>query len=199
MTPDEQFYPETYWYRRIDVVQQLARYYFIVEMLKSYGITGKVLEAGCGSGIGADIFVRSGFAVVAFDNDAKAIQYAKEHFGGVAYDTLEVGDPKIPQVEAVVALELLEHLDKFYTGFNFLRERASKLFVFSTPYKEPPGLYDFSHHKTFNIDEKMYPSETRFFYQTQDGLIYPTPPSHMPALTLIGVLTNGGKSKLHRC
>lgn len=91
----------------------VARYRFAAEKLR--GRVSSVLDAGCGVGYGAMILGEAGLHVYAWDHDAEAVAYAREHY---AHERVRLAEPMdicrvtCWQAEAAVALEVLEHLER---------------------------------------------------------------------------------------
>jgi SAM-dependent methyltransferase len=96
---------ENYWFRRHEAAYRLA-----VRFLAGRGV-GRILEAGCGEGYGADLLRRAG-PVVAMDLDPVATaRTARAHGSGPVVRGDACRLPFAPgSFGAIVAFQLLEHL-----------------------------------------------------------------------------------------
>jgi hypothetical protein len=154
------------------IFRKLVRYYFAAEILEECGVQGFVMDVGCGDGLGSDALAKSGFHVVGIDN---SVQYANDHFGDSGRSIFlpsTIEDIKF-KVDAVVAFDAFGS-DKFkFFLFPVLAEMAKRVFIFS---------------ETYIPKETMIPEGTKFFYQTEDGLIYDRMPTKHPPINLIGVV-----------
>lgn len=88
----------------------VARYRFASARLNDLA----VLDAGCGVGYGARVLTEKGFAVYAWDLDAEAIAYAREHYDDprIRWSVSDICAERCGQVGAAVAFEVLEHLER---------------------------------------------------------------------------------------
>jgi len=88
----------------------VARYRFAAERFG--GRT--VLDAGCGIGYGARLLADAGCDVHAWDVDAEAIDYGREHFfhTSIRWSVSDVCAVFCLRADAVVAFEILEHLER---------------------------------------------------------------------------------------
>jgi 2-polyprenyl-3-methyl-5-hydroxy-6-metoxy-1,4-benzoquinol methylase len=89
----------------------IARYRFAVEHLTNHRA---VLDAGCGIGYGAKLLAESGHDVHAWDVDPDAIHYGRDHYDHVKirWSVADICAGKSYQPTAVVAFEILEHLER---------------------------------------------------------------------------------------
>ena len=75
---------------------------------------GHVIDAGCNCGYGSAILADSGLWVTAIDLWFQGLEYARNHWHrtGIIWLTADFdGDFKLPFADAVVAFEVLEHLE----------------------------------------------------------------------------------------
>ncbi len=88
----------------------VARYEFAAAQLAGQ----RVLDAGCGVGYGSRILAESGCAVRAWDVDAEAIAYARDHYAHDKIEFLSLSAEALPatggQYDAAVCFEVIEHL-----------------------------------------------------------------------------------------
>ena len=94
----------------------LSRYKFVSKMLQSKK-KARVLEMGCGEGIGSLILAEEGHSIVGVDFDEKQIAYAKEHLEKkTKYDLNfhhgDIFDMNLGKFDAVVNLDVIEHVPK---------------------------------------------------------------------------------------
>lgn len=93
-----------------------SRYKFASKLLAS-NPSSRVLELGCGEGIGSVILAEEGHSVIGVDFDADAIAYAKknlqvhEHLN-VSYLHGDIANMKLGAFDAVVSLDVIEHIPK---------------------------------------------------------------------------------------
>ena len=86
-----------------------ARYKWAAERIQ-----GHVIDAGCNCGYGAAILADAGLTVAAFDDWFQGLQYARRHWArpGITWVKADFeGVFEFPATGAVVAFELIEHLD----------------------------------------------------------------------------------------
>lgn len=91
----------------------LSRYKFAVRMLPR-GENVSVLELGCSEGIGSLILSERAGKIVAVDFDKKAIKYALENLAhtNITFICEDFLDKKFGLFDAVVSLDVVEHIDK---------------------------------------------------------------------------------------
>lgn len=151
LMPQAKFLQETY-------ILTLSRYQLVCEYAK-----GKiVLDAGCGSGYGADKLIRCGAKkVYAVDNNSESIKYCRSHYRQKNLEFLQGDVAKLdfPNnfFDLIVAFEIIEHLkgpQKVIAEFYRILKPGGRL-ILSTPNK---GIYSPGTKKPF------YPFHVQEFY-----------------------------------
>jgi SAM-dependent methyltransferase len=157
---------EALWY------EHMARYIFAADFV----INKSVLDAGCGSGYGANFLACKGAKyVLGVDISPEAIAYAREHYhrDNLEYQVMDVTNLELDDktFDVVVAFEVIEHLQN---QEKFLAEiarvlRDGGLFIISTPNREiyrlglEPNPF---HTKEFNFEE-FYKILKKYFYNVK--------------------------------
>lgn len=112
----------------------LARYEWAAAVLPpdSY-----VIDAGCGIGYGARILADAGHRVLAIDDDEESIAYAREHYAHERIQFLAgpVESFHLPEADAAVCFEMIEHVENPVPLLRCLREAAPVLLA-SVPNEE---------------------------------------------------------------
>ncbi len=108
---------------------------------------GRVIDAGCNCGYGAAILADSGLLVAAFDLWFQGLEYARKHWHrpGIIWVSADFeADFIFPPVDAVVAFEVIEHLDDPRPLLRESRRVSGRLFA-SVPNEDKwpwaPRLY----------------------------------------------------------
>ena len=115
--------------------EHVARYWFAARMAHGR----RVLDAGCGSGYGADLLAREAREVLAIDISGEAIDYARRHYrrANVRFERASCLELPAPDgsFDLVVAFELIEHLDEWRAFLGEARRvlAPSGHFLVSTP------------------------------------------------------------------
>ena len=112
----------------------------------------RVLDYGCGTGHGTDLLRTTGFDAIGYDPDPEAIGWGRDHFklGG---DVLTVrGPPDGSRFDAIVAFEVLEHLDAPPAETLAGLLKMAPIVIGSVPYLEPAGFNP--HHRHAMLDWK---------------------------------------------
>lgn len=113
----------------------------------------KVLDAGCGVGYGSLILADAGCAVVGIDNSPEAIEYANWRCSHPSIQYM-VGDIAYinQQFDAVVALEIIEHVKNPETLLHHWRQVSRALFASVPnesvlPYSKDKFPFHFRHYR----------------------------------------------------
>lgn len=143
------------WYRRRLLVEHLQRYRFV----KPYIRHKKVADIACGSGYGSYEMAKHAESVIAIDNNAKAIAYAKKYYSNpkISYILAEATKTLIPKesVDVVVSFETLEHLK----NSNFFLREVNKILspkgvlILSTPNKSYSVGTNHFHYYEYTAEE----------------------------------------------
>jgi 2-polyprenyl-3-methyl-5-hydroxy-6-metoxy-1,4-benzoquinol methylase len=90
----------------------LARYKFAARMLP-VGRAARVLELGCGEGLGTMLFAEGGHSVTAVDVDDEAIRHAQQTLSAsrASFVHADFLGRTFGQFDAVVSLDVVEHID----------------------------------------------------------------------------------------
>jgi SAM-dependent methyltransferase len=123
---------EQYWF---------ARHEAVYRWLAPRCAGGTVLEAGSGEGYGADLLRRAGAAVVAVDYDAQAVAHGARTYPAVPHVRANLAALPVGRVDAVVSLQVVEHLWDL-RGFLAQVRRIAGWTCLSTPNRLTfsPGL-----------------------------------------------------------
>lgn len=103
------------------------RYAFAAKLVE-----GTVLDAACGCGYGSRMLMDAGHRVIGVDVEPDAIDHALKHFAGPEYMVGDVQDMTLPECDAVVSFETIEHL-KHPEWFLRAARGVAKQLIVSTP------------------------------------------------------------------
>jgi len=107
-------------------------------------IEGKdVLDVGCGVGYGSYIMAENAKSVFGLDDSQEAIDQAWEYFvgGNINYyccDFLKVKIEALSTQNALVAFEVIEHIQDTEPVFKKFKELDPELIIISTPHRITP-------------------------------------------------------------
>lgn len=139
--------------------EHMVRYLFAANFVK-----GKVvLDAGCGTGYGADLLAsRETRTVLGVDISDGAIGYAQTHFrrSKLAFDVMDVTSLRLSdkQFDVITAFEVIEHLgdqERFMSEMSRIITKRG-LFLVSTPNRgkhQPCASQNPFHTREFNLEE----------------------------------------------
>lgn len=166
--------------------EHVARYWFAARMARGR----RVLDAGCGSGYGADVLASEAREILGIDISDDAVDYARQHYHGpiVRFERgscLEIPAPD-GSFDLVVAFEIIEHLTDWRA---FLREvrrvlaPAGQLLV-STPnrlyYAEsraalgpnPFHVHEFEYSEFQRELEAVFPRVALYLENHTDAIVF---------------------------
>jgi len=113
--------------------------------LASAWVSGHVVDAACGYGVGSTILKRVADRVEGFDVDEVAIQTAKEYAHPDIHFSVRDITTDLPVCDWIVSLETIEHIEDYEKFLGLLRDRSRRGVVLSTPIiptlKNHPGHY----------------------------------------------------------
>ncbi len=166
--------------------EHVARYFFAARMAPGR----RVLDAGCGSGYGADVLARTARVVLGIDISDDAIDYAQTHYHAAHVRFERASCLEIPapdgSFDLVVAFEIIEHLSDWR---GFLREVRRVLapegqFLVSTPnqlyYAEaraqlgpnPFHVHEFEYGEFQRELEAVFPRVMLFLENHTDAIVF---------------------------
>jgi SAM-dependent methyltransferase len=163
MGPIERLDPELMRGQLLEA-EHLARYRWAAALVEGK----RVLDAGCGTGYGAELLARAGAGeVVGVDLDEEVIEAAKKAAAAAAtYATADLRElpAELGDFDVVVCFEVLEHLDEPENALDRLvvALRPDGVLVVSSPNRDvyPPG--NPYHKHEFRPDELAKALEARF-------------------------------------
>jgi 2-polyprenyl-3-methyl-5-hydroxy-6-metoxy-1,4-benzoquinol methylase len=112
----------------------------VLQQLAQLPAGSRVLDAGCGNGFFSKRLSEHGFEVIGLDLDESGIAHARELFSDIHFEVASlydgIGDPSGKQFDAVVSLEVIEHLydPRMFAARVHECLRPGGKFVLSTPY-----------------------------------------------------------------
>jgi SAM-dependent methyltransferase len=109
----------------------------LIRILRQHGLrSGRIVEAGCGSGILAQCLVEAGYRVHGFDASPAMIRLARQHAPAARFQVASLGRARMPPCDAVVAIgEVMSYVGSWRTITRFFRRvhdalSARGLFIF---------------------------------------------------------------------
>lgn len=161
---------ENYWFRRHVAAYRFARRH----------VQGRIVDAGAGEGYGADLLAGEGRTVVALELDPSVTGHGAHRYPGVRWIRADLCRLPVADrsVEAVVALQVLEHLP-CAEGFVDACARALRphgALVLSTPNRRtfPAGQNPF-HLREYDPAELRATLEPRFAHVRLLGVEHRAP------------------------
>lgn len=144
--------------------RQMAAYRKALELIEGR----RVLEIGCGEGIGASVLAEAAASVVAIDYSDEALGFARKKHGA---DNIEFRKMRVPpmdfpdaSIEAVVCFQMIEHLEEPEKLVSAIARvlRADGLFVIATVNGDETLSDNPYHLHEFTADEMSALLESHF-------------------------------------
>ncbi len=166
--------------------EHVARYWFAARMAHGR----RVLDAGCGSGYGADLLAREAREVLAIDISGDAIDYARQRYRRANVRFERVSCLQIPasdgSLDLVVAFELIEHLAEWRAFLGEVRRVLAPAgqFLVSTPnrlyYAEaraalgpnPFHVHEFDYSEFQRELEAVFPRVALYLENHTDAMVF---------------------------
>lgn len=138
----------------------LARYLWASERL---GDHGHVIDAACGCGYGSSILADRGCDVTAIDVSEVALAYARKHWDrpSITWRRMNLLDePELPQADAIVSFETVEHLKRPKVFLKAAREAAPRLLLsvpneLVVPWSEAKNPFHCRHYTLSQIVKRL--------------------------------------------
>lgn len=135
------------------------RYEFAAKYLTEHGVK-TVIDAGCGNGYGSRILAEAGLKVTAIDVSAEAIAFARHYYrhDAIEYSVADIATFYYPKADAIVALEVVEHIADAI-GLLIRFGEVAPLLIMSvpnenvTPFAAHSAPYHFRHYTPEQLAE----------------------------------------------
>lgn len=126
-------------------------------------VKGKVLlDAGCGTGYGSDIWIKNGAKKIdAYDISEESLNFARQHFSNqhINFQQKDFNSAtfKKNHYDVCVSMEVLEHVEKYEFHLKQLHDALKKggLFFFTTPNATYSTGHNHYHVKEFTYEEAV--------------------------------------------
>jgi SAM-dependent methyltransferase len=146
-----------------DIAQHLVPYLYCAPRVAG----ARVAEIGCGSGYGAPRLAASARQVDAFDQNPRAIEWARAHYNAANLRYLHEGSDPAPspgEYDAVVCFQVLEHLERPEPFLGRLREllRPGGALYLTTPNRITSAGENIYHVHEYEPDELAALLRARF-------------------------------------
>lgn len=116
--------------------------------------SGRILDAACGVGYGAQLLSTGGKEVVGVDASQEALNWASRFFRGPTYICGRIEErPWEGKFDTVVSLETIEHLQDPTEALKAFRDCCTGEFIASVPNEE---AYPFNAHNFRNDDSPHF-------------------------------------------
>lgn len=113
-----------------------------------------VIDAACGCGYGSSILSERAKEVIAFDNDAEAILFAKKYHSlpNIKYRNFDIERINIPQCDIFVSISTIEHLENIEKFIGRIKKATRKYIIISLTVI-PRKHIDSYHKRDFTPDD----------------------------------------------
>ena len=131
-----------------------ARYSRVADILAANGMKS-VLEIGCSVGFGSNLMRERDFSVRGIDSNPESIRTARRLYPGMDFRAADASGYREGRFDAVVALEVLEHIRDQRSAVRNWRSSLRKggLLIISTPNSRFSGCRNEYHEREFSYDE----------------------------------------------
>lgn len=138
----------------------LSRYLWAAERL---GDNGHVIDAACGCGYGSSILADRGCTVTSIDVSDTALDYARKHWDRPSITWVRMNlldDPVLPQADAVVSFETVEHLKRPKHFLRAAHKAAPRLIVSVpnedvVPWSKSRNPYHCRHYTKLQLEKRL--------------------------------------------
>jgi len=146
--------------------RETQRYEWAAQNL--FGVNS-LLEIGCSTGYGVQ-FLPERIDYLGLDYDPIIVNVAKDQQWrpNCSFDWADINSYELGQYDAIIAFEVIEHLDNGLEIVEKLKQHCKRLLI-TVPHNEPKGFWG-EHHKLHGLTEKDFPN-FKFSYISHDGTI----------------------------
>jgi glycosyltransferase involved in cell wall biosynthesis len=146
--------------------RETQRYEWAAQNL--FGVNS-LLEIGCSTGYGVQ-FLPERISYLGLDYDPIIVDVAKDQNwrDSCSFDWADINNYELSQYDAIVAFEVVEHLDNGLEIVEKLKQHCKRLLI-TVPHNEPKGFWG-EHHKLHGLTEKDFPG-FQFVYINEAGII----------------------------
>lgn len=127
--------------------EQLSIYKHLSTRLKGK----KILEVGCGIGLGAALLSKHNI-VLATDRLQSNIRLAKAFYPWMYFDVLNIAKSDCAGFDVTVCIDVIEHIKDYKQAMKNLVESAGEVWI-STPNRNNPGIGQERSHNSFHVKE----------------------------------------------
>jgi len=133
--------------------EQVAIYRHLAQRFRGQ----RVLDVGCGLGIGTNILAHWGCRVVGLDQDADTIRVARALFPDLTFGVWDITRGPVvvdaaATADACVAIEVIEHIEDAVTAIRSLLASAPHV-ILSTPNRAAPVLGQAHPQNSYHVRE----------------------------------------------
>lgn len=166
-------YYQNYRYNYNQNLFPVPGYKSILNQIKESGVSGKLLDIGCGKGILLDLARKAGFETTGIDISSYTIQYARKYFNlnAICGNLLDINFPE-KSFDVVTMIDLLEHTDQPESLLKEIRRllKSRGLLVIVTPNEEALinklsyAIYRLSREKIRSLVKLNHAPEHRYYF-----------------------------------
>jgi len=128
-----------------------------------------ILEIGCSTGYGCNFFSDNA-NYLGLDYDPIIVEVAKDQDWrpNAAFEWADINTYELDQYDAIVAFEVIEHLDNGLEIVEKLKNHCKQLLI-SVPWNEPKGFWG-EHHQLHGLNESNFPG-FEFTFINEHGIL----------------------------